>query len=114
MAPQGLEKIESGPENGMVSEASKPQDVVHGRVADCALRRLTKWRLGSSEENSHCCKGGKFSGLQSIDKATPNNYRIDWTEMPLPSLRGALATKQSRGRVMRPLDCSHGDSRVNG
>src|ERR1700728_3693635 len=23
----------------------------------------------------------------------------------LPSLRGALATKQSRGRVMRPLDC---------
>ena len=30
---------------------------------------------------------------------------IDWTEMPLPSLRGALATKQSRGRVMRPLDC---------
>src|ERR1700722_11102174 len=25
--------------------------------------------------------------------------------MPLPSLRGALATKQSRGRVMRPLDC---------
>jgi hypothetical protein len=37
--------------------------------------------------------------------ASPNNYRIDWTEMPLPSLRGALATKQSRGRVMRPLDC---------
>jgi hypothetical protein len=25
--------------------------------------------------------------------------------MPLPSLRGALATKQSRGSVMRPLDC---------
>src|SRR5271163_3542745 len=24
---------------------------------------------------------------------------------PLPSLRGALATKQSRGRVLRPLDC---------
>src|SRR5271168_3265905 len=26
-------------------------------------------------------------------------------EAPLPSLRGALATKQSSGRVMRPLDC---------
>src|ERR1700675_2658363 len=25
--------------------------------------------------------------------------------MTLPSLRGALATKQSRGRVMRPLGC---------
>src|ERR1700729_4081706 len=25
--------------------------------------------------------------------------------MPLPSLRGALATKQSRGRMMRLLDC---------
>jgi len=31
MAPQPLEKIESAPGNGMVSEASKPQDLVHGR-----------------------------------------------------------------------------------
>jgi hypothetical protein len=31
MAPQRLEKIESAPGNGMVSEASKPQDLVHGR-----------------------------------------------------------------------------------
>ena len=41
-------------------------------------------------------------GLRKGVEATPNNYRIDWTEMPLPSLRGALATKQSRGRVMPP------------
>jgi hypothetical protein len=33
MAPQRLEKIESAPENGMVSEALNPQDVVHGRAA---------------------------------------------------------------------------------
>ena len=39
MAPQRLEKIESAPENGMVSEASKPQHLVHGRAADRALRR---------------------------------------------------------------------------
>ena len=39
MAPQRLEKIESAPENGMVSEASKPQHLVHGRVAHRALRR---------------------------------------------------------------------------
>jgi hypothetical protein len=31
MAPQRLEKIESAPGNGMVSEASKPQHLVHGR-----------------------------------------------------------------------------------
>ena len=30
MAPQRLEKIESGPGNGMGSEASNPQDVVDG------------------------------------------------------------------------------------
>src|SRR5271155_4182886 len=40
MAAQRLEKIESAPGNGMVSEASNPQDVVHGR-ADCARLRQT-------------------------------------------------------------------------
>ena len=39
MAPQRLEKIESAPENGMVSEASKPQHLVYGRVTDRAFRR---------------------------------------------------------------------------
>jgi hypothetical protein len=32
MAPQRLEKIESGPGNGMDSETSNPQDLVHGRA----------------------------------------------------------------------------------
>ena len=41
MAPQRLEKIESAPVNGMGSEASNPQDVVHGRAADRARLRLT-------------------------------------------------------------------------
>jgi len=41
MAPQRLEKIESGPGNGMASEASNPQDVVRGRAADLARLRLT-------------------------------------------------------------------------
>ena len=39
MAPQRLEKIESAPGNGMGSEASNPQDVVHGRAADRARLR---------------------------------------------------------------------------
>jgi hypothetical protein len=40
MAPQRLEKIESAPGNGMGSEASNLQDLVHGR-ADRARLRLT-------------------------------------------------------------------------
>ena len=36
MAPQRLEKIESAPGNGMVSEDWNPQDVVHGRGWPCA------------------------------------------------------------------------------
>jgi hypothetical protein len=41
MAPQRLEMIESAPGNGMGTEASNPQDVVHGRAADRARLRLT-------------------------------------------------------------------------
>ena len=37
MAPQRLEKIVSAPGNGMASEASNLQDLVHGR-ADLRLR----------------------------------------------------------------------------
>ena len=41
MAPQRLEKIESRPGNGMGSETSNPQHLVHGRAADRARLRLT-------------------------------------------------------------------------
>ena len=41
MAPQRLEKIESGPGNGRGLEASNTQDVVDGRAADRARFRLT-------------------------------------------------------------------------
>jgi hypothetical protein len=36
---------------------------------------------------------------------TPQGAGIRHQAMPLPSLRGALATKQPRGRVMGPLGC---------
>src|SRR5271168_3047631 len=42
MAPQRLEKIEFGPGNGRVSEASNPLHIVHGRAADRARLRLTR------------------------------------------------------------------------
>ena len=42
MAPQPLEKIESAPGNGMGSEASNPQDVVHRRTAGpCPIGSLS-------------------------------------------------------------------------
>ena len=44
MAPQRLEKIESAPGNGMGSETSNLQDLVHGRAADRARLRLTSRR----------------------------------------------------------------------
>ena len=44
MAPQRFEKIKSAPGNGMVWEASNPQDMVHGRAADHARLRLTSRR----------------------------------------------------------------------
>ena len=47
------------------------------------------------------CRASRVACL----RRRPITIEFDWTEMPLPSLRGALATKQSRGRVMRPLDC---------
>jgi hypothetical protein len=41
MAPQWLEKIESAPGIGMVSEASNPQDLVRARAAERARLRVT-------------------------------------------------------------------------
>jgi hypothetical protein len=47
MAPQLLEKIESAPGNGMVSEASNPQHLVRGRAADRLPLRLTSRNVGA-------------------------------------------------------------------
>ena len=63
MAPQRLEKIESAPGNGMGSEASNPQDLVHGRAADRARLRLT------SRKNDKVAKLQKKApnALKSLD-----------------------------------------------
>ena len=63
IAPQRLEKIESAPGNGMGSEASNPQDVVHGRAAD-------RVRLGlTSRENDKVAKLQRKApeALKSLD-----------------------------------------------
>src|SRR5271168_5274570 len=53
MAPQRLEKIESAPGNGRVSEAWRPQDLVCGRGADRALRPT---RREAAQELRSCRK----------------------------------------------------------
>jgi hypothetical protein len=60
MAPQRLEKIESAPENGMVSEASNPQDLVHGRAADHA-------RLGLASRKNEQLQKKAPNALKSLD-----------------------------------------------
>ena len=65
MAPQRIEKIESGPGNGMVSEASNPQHLVRGRAADRAPLRLTSRNLGAQPSPS------------LRDKAKPRNKKVD-------------------------------------
>src|SRR5271170_4323388 len=52
MAPQRLEKIESAPGNGMGSEASNPQHLVHGRTTDRAPRRLTNDKVGKLQKKA--------------------------------------------------------------
>ena len=57
MAPQRFEKIESGPGNGMASDASKLQHLVRGRAADRALRLCHTLKSGS------VWKPGRIGGL---------------------------------------------------
>ena len=49
MAPQELEKIESAPGIGMVSEASNPQHLVDRAAADRARPRLTSRKNDKSQ-----------------------------------------------------------------
>jgi hypothetical protein len=82
MAPQRLEKIESGPGNGMGSEASNPQDVVHGRGR--ARLRLTR-----RENDKNCARAVAEKGAQSFDFArcrteigTPARWAISGVRGP--------------------------------
>ena len=102
MAPQRLEKIESGPGNGMVSEASKPQHLVLGRAADRALRRTKAprsetARIASDGRGAPKEAGGKFSCLQSIDKSR-NAERISTAGGNSPSDRSP-GSRPEAGRV---------------
>jgi hypothetical protein len=64
MAPQGFEKIESRPGNGMGPEASDPQYLVHGHAADRARLRLI-----SRKNDEAAIQVVKFSASQPLEIA---------------------------------------------
>ena len=66
MAPQRLEIIDSAPGNGMGSEASNLQDLVHGRAADHA-----RLRLGSRENDK----------VAELQKKAPNTLKTPDAEL---------------------------------
>src|SRR5271163_366451 len=103
MVPQQLEKIESAPGNGMASEVSKPQDVVHGRGASgrsgrepqerCRIRRAgpegnfpPRKALKSLETEKESRKPRRRDE-QTGDRAAP----------PLPRRRAARADPRGAG-----------------
>ena len=87
MAPQRLEKIESAPGNGMGSEASNPQDLVHRHAADLARLRLTSRKNDKVE-------GDKVAKLQ---KKAPDALKSLDTELksPEPSYSSSSAPSLS-------------------
>ena len=94
MAPQRLEKIESAPGNGMGSEASNPQDVVHGRADYRARLRLT-----SRKNDKAAIQEGKFSASQPLEIAE-NREGISEPSTPRIS-RPSFLRGRGRGGALR-------------
>jgi hypothetical protein len=69
MAPQRFEKIESAPGNGMGSEVSNLQDVVHGCAANRPRLHISgvQSRLGSQKGRPAQEYEGKFSASQALE-----------------------------------------------
>jgi hypothetical protein len=98
MAPQRIENIESAPGNGSVSEASKPQDVVHGRGAHRALRLTKGAGLGSYE--------AKFSASQPLGIAHNREIISEMSPPEQRSLRDRLSLIDRRAAVSPEGACS--------
>ena len=89
MAPQRLEKIESAPGNGMGSEASNPQDLVHGRATDRARLRLTNR------------KNDKVGKLQKKAPKALKSLDAELKSAPVP--RGSAGRAPFAGRRLRTV-----------
>jgi hypothetical protein len=81
MAPQQLEKIESAPGNGMVSETLNPQDVVHGRADRARLRLASRARMTRRNFLSR-------NPLKSLKAAKESRSRRRGSSRPVLTRRG--------------------------
>jgi hypothetical protein len=82
MAPQRLEKIESAPGNGMVSDAWKPQHLVHVRGADRALR-LRAAKNDKVERKLQKKAPNVLKSLHAELKSAPAVRHEEWRERRL-------------------------------
>ena len=101
MAPQRLEKIKSAPENGMVSEASKPQHLVYGRAAHRALRRNSLGpppmaRRPQFTNSKRRKADGKFSASQPLGIA--QNRKIISEALTAQRPRSTKSTREKAAR----------------
>ena len=113
MAPQRLEKIESAPGNGMVSEALNPQDVVHGRAADRRAPDLDEPR-GMTRRNflsRNPLKSLKSrEGISVMPKRTRPILSSDpWTRPVEVARNGATESRRPPARRAVPLDVAEFD-----
>ena len=84
MAPQRLDKIESGPGNGMVSEGSNPQGLVPGRAAERARLRLSR---------------GENDKVAELQKKAPNALKSREAELKsAPAFRHPYAAANAAQR----------------
>ena len=99
MAPQPLEKIESAPGNGMVSEASDLQDMVHG----CAAEEPQEWQ---SRKSAKLQKKAP-NVLKSLDaelKSAPTFRDSNPTANIFGSSARWMTPAQRRPRAQLPYD----------
>jgi hypothetical protein len=109
MAPQRLEKIESAPGNGMGSEVSNPQDLVHGRATDRARLGLTSRKNGKLRS----CEVAKLqkkapNALTSLDAELKSAPAFRPWPIP-PAHLGRVVTSK---RIIGPLALAQADGEV--
>jgi hypothetical protein len=108
MAPQRLEKIESAPGNGRVSEASNPQYLVPGarltRRSLAPIQPLAKVVGGLGRDRwstlAALPRRGKFSALQSLEKS--RNGKI----IPISLERSAASAYPSTPAASTTRNCA--------
>ena len=108
MAPQRLEKIESAPGNGVGSEVSNPQDLVHGRATDRARLGLTSRKNGKLRSCEVAEKGP--NALTSLDAELKSAPAFRPWRIPRAHLGRVVTSK----RIIGPLALADGEVGAKG